>query len=453
MSALPPPTPQPPLRRPGSFPSSFSFFGPTRPAIPNFQMPRRFFRFPSKDRVDSSPSQPPPPPPKPETKGISAPSPLSNMDRSRRVTGPPVAHIRLGPPKTPATRLPHRASASDSFAQGTAWRVPATPATSDAVPTGKETDAPPRVAPNAGAEVPRPLRRSKGHRPIAEERERRTKAETLLKEQSKLKKEIDEETARLTQIQQRQEALRYERERVENARKEKERLSREPVEDANLYGRSQSTPMLHEFTPYPRGRSTAQSQESFRSTSSHEPEYRRVWSRTPSVSSNDRSSPPGLNWKKVEQARREREKALLKMSEARALEKKTFEEAWSIYESRWMLLTFATRSIGPSSNTEVQQTNAASHLTLSFSDIPWPLLYLPRTCHDITAESIKRFLASEYHSSEKTHRERIKEALLRWHPDRFGSRILDHVRESQRDEVRKGVDIVVRCLNELLSKV
>jgi hypothetical protein len=143
---------------------------------------------------------------------------------------------------------------------------------------------------------------------------------------------------------------------------------------------------------------------------------------------------------------------MLKLSEARALEKKMFEEAWSIYESRWMLLTFATRSIGPPPTSGVQQTSTAGHLTLSFYDIPWPLLQLPRSCHDITAEAIRRFLASEHHTSEKTHRERVKEALLRWHPDRFGSRILEHVREGQRDEVRKGVDIVVRCLNELLSK-
>jgi hypothetical protein len=411
-------------------------------------MPRKFFRFPSKDHVDSSSPQPPPPPPKAETRNVSAPLPLSDTLRSRRVTSPPAPQIRFAHPKGAATRLPHRASASDSFAQGSAWRAPA----ATAVPPRKEpTITSPEVAPNFEAGIKRPLRRSKGHQPIAEEKERRNKAEALLQEQTKLKKEIDEETIRLTQIHQRQQALRNEREKVESARKEREGTSHTPAGGGNLYGCSQSTPALQDFTPYSRGRSTAQSQESFRSTSSHEPEFRKVWSRTPSVSSNDRSSPPGLHWQRIEQARRERERAMLKLSEARAMEKKMFEEAWSIYESRWMLLMFATRSIG-SPNFEVQQTSTAGHLTLSFHDIPWPLLHLPRACHEITAEAIRRFFASEHHTTEKTHRERIKEALLRWHPDRFGSRILDHVREGQRDEVRKGVDIVVRCLNELLSK-
>ncbi|KIM34204.1 hypothetical protein M408DRAFT_325670 [Serendipita vermifera MAFF 305830] len=418
-------------------------------------MPRRFFRFPSKDQEVSPnhypPShQPPPPPPKVDPKNISSPFPLNDTIRSRRVTSPPRPQIHFAAPKTAASRLPHRASASDSFAQGSAWRVPGAPE----APTKRESTVPPRAPPAPEAGFKRPLRRSKGHQPIAEEKERRTKqAETLLKEQTKLKKEIDEETIRLTYIRQQQEALRNEREKVEQ---EKARAFHPQPENtnANRYGQSQSTPILNDWTPYSRGRSTAQSQESFRSTSSQEPDYRRVWSRTPSVSSNDRSPPPppGSHWQKVEQARkeRERERAIQKLSETRALEKKAFEEAWSIYESRWMLLAFATRSVATYTS---ETQHAPGHLTLSFHDIPWPLLHPARSSHDITAESIRRFLASEHHSIDRTHRERIKEALLRWHPDRFGSRVLDHVREAQRDEVRKGVDIVVRCLNELLSKV
>ncbi|PVG01944.1 hypothetical protein CPB86DRAFT_698467 [Serendipita vermifera] len=91
-------------------------------------------------------------------------------------------------------------------------------------------------------------------------------------------------------------------------------------------------------------------------------------------------------------------------------------------------------------------------LTLSFFDIPWPLLHPPRNAESITTQSIRMFLASEHQNTDKTHRERIKEALLRWHPDRFGVRILEHVRPDHRSEVEKGVAVVVRCLNELLSK-
>lgn len=246
-------------------------------------MPRHFFRFPSKDHVNSPnnypPSQPPLPPPKVEPKNISPPQPLKETLRSRRVTSPEGPRIHFAPPRTAATRLPHRASASDSFAQGSAWRVPAAPN----VPTGQEPKAPLKTPQNHEGGYKRPLRRSKGHQPIAEEKERRNKhTETLLKEQSKLKKEIDEETIRLTQIRQRQEALRNERERVEKE-KAKNSIPRPANVDPNIYGQSQSTPMLNDWTPYSRGRSTAQSQESFRSTSSQDAEFRRVWSRTPSV--------------------------------------------------------------------------------------------------------------------------------------------------------------------------
>jgi hypothetical protein len=425
-------------------------------------MPRKFFRFPSKEPTTS----PPPPPPKVDGYKVSDPIPLTDTIRARRITSPTGLQDLGFQPKRGPPRLPHRASVSDSFTQGSSWRNPEvsnghgfTEMRTTAAPVVNKAAVanPPRPQEEAQP-FPRPLRRSKGHQPIAVERERRAKAEVLLQEQDRLKQEINEETVRLNRIKQMQEAIKNERERVENARKANEIHANISMPSANRpdfynrYGKSHSTPHVHDSSPYSRGRSTATSRESFQSGSSQEPDYRRVWSRTPSASSNDRS-PPTSHWQRIEQARRERErdKAMLKLAEARAMERKAFEEAWNIYESRWMLLSFATRSPQHQAN-PIMGPSQSPTLTLSFFDIPWPLLHPPRNSEGITTQSIRMFLASEHQTTDRTHRERIKEALLRWHPDRFGVRVLEHVRPDHRAEVEKGVAVVVRCLNELLSK-
>lgn len=498
-------------------------------------MPRIFFRFPAKEHQQQEPLTPSPPilPPKP---AVARPGPQPSSQtasiRSRRITSPiSVAHpspdqATAGQQRGP-TRLPHRVSVSDSYAQGTAWRASSTAPPSESAPpqlaprsAGVSSSASPAYQPakksSKGAQSPlRPLRRSKGHQPIANERERRESEKAkdaasvaaaavsaaLQEETAQLKNEINQDTIRLTRIRQRQQAIREERERVALEQEKRARSqSREPpiiptttsnasvnntsnmynaphnINHANPYGKCQSTPVLPqsqpEWIPYghyhaPRGgaRSTAQSRESFQSASSQDnnTDFRRV--RTPSASSNDRSPPPyhyhgahasysppnasqQQHWQKMEQARkeRERERAMARLKETRELERKAFVDAWAVYESRWMLLTYATRS------TTVGGAPSAKALTLSFFDIPWPLLHPPRGCEDITTAAIRRFIASEHQQEkDKTHRERIKEALLRWHPDRW-TRILDHVRTDHREEVRKGVDIVVRCLNELLHR-
>ena len=495
-------------------------------------MPRLFFRFPAKEQ-HQQPLTPSPPilPPKP---AVERPGPQPSSQtasiRSRRITSPvPIAHavphLPSGGQQRGPTRLPHRVSASDSYAQGTAWRASSTAPPPESAPAqlaprsggfglGSNASPPPDqppLKPSRTAKSPlRPLRRSKGHQPIASERERRESEKAagpggaaasavLQEETTQLKNEINQDTIRLTRIRQRQQAIREERERVEQEKRTRSQ-SREPpitptttsnasvnnrnmyntshnTNHANPYGKCQSTPVLPqsqpEWIPYgynhaPRGvRSTAQSRESFQSTSSQDnnADFRRV--RTPSASSNDRSPPPYYyhgthtsysppntsqqqqqHWQKVEQARRERERerAMAKLKETRELERKAFVDAWAVYESRWMLLTYATRSVTANGQ------GSAKALALSFFDIPWPLLHPPRGCDDITTAAIRRFIASEHQQEkDKTYRERIKEALLRWHPDRW-SRILDHVRADHREEVRKGVDIVVRCLNELLHR-
>lgn len=111
-------------------------------------------------------------------------------------------------------------------------------------------------------------------------------------------------------------------------------------------------------------------------------------------------------------------------------------EAWEAYEENWRWLN----------------SQANSNFILTFAAMPWPVLNPPSEPDSITRKAISNFILSHYHSTSKTRKERLREALLKWHPDRFESRFLQKVPEgTERDRVREGVGNVIRCLNELTS--
>jgi len=136
----------------------------------------------------------------------------------------------------------------------------------------------------------------------------------------------------------------------------------------------------------------------------------------------------------AQERRREAERAKERVMKEKAKAEQVMVEAWGVYELRWAALYAAYEGIA-----------------LKFRDIPWPLLVPPVTPEEITAEEIAAFILSPVHSKEQTTKERIRAALLRWHPDRF-CRVLRGVRESDKSAVENGVGTVVRCLNDLLSK-
>lgn len=107
-------------------------------------------------------------------------------------------------------------------------------------------------------------------------------------------------------------------------------------------------------------------------------------------------------------------------------------EIWQAYDDQW---TKMTSSSGP----------------LSFHTIPWPLVSHPSSTKDIFMGAIMAFLLSPLHSKTQTRKERIRTALLRWHPDRF-QKILARVVEDDKEMVEAGVGIVARCLNELMER-
>jgi len=124
----------------------------------------------------------------------------------------------------------------------------------------------------------------------------------------------------------------------------------------------------------------------------------------------------------------EREREMRRREQERLY--KAVVEVWNSYESRWMAI-------------------ASSSKTLHFEDIPWPVLVRPRSATDITANNVTTFILHPAHSSSQSRRERIRAALLRWHPDRF-RRLLQRVSGPERSAVEEGVCAVTRCLNDLL---
>ena len=78
----------------------------------------------------------------------------------------------------------------------------------------------------------------------------------------------------------------------------------------------------------------------------------------------------------------------------------------------------------------------------------------------MNADDITFILVSNYFQSpllpdkdkSRSPKDRIKEHLRRWHPDRFESKVLPRVIESEKEKVKQGAGNVVRCLNDLLRK-
>ena len=105
---------------------------------------------------------------------------------------------------------------------------------------------------------------------------------------------------------------------------------------------------------------------------------------------------------------------------------------------------------------------------LEFINIPWPILDAYKTgaprasicVEDLTEDAIRKFLLPVSAASEqlptddaKGKRDRLREAMLRFHPDKFEGRMMKFVAEGEKDQVREGIAQVVRVINGLLSGV
>ncbi|KAG9312125.1 hypothetical protein JVU11DRAFT_7413 [Chiua virens] len=132
------------------------------------------------------------------------------------------------------------------------------------------------------------------------------------------------------------------------------------------------------------------------------------------------------------------------------------EEYRQRYEQRWKaLLDNRTKDHGP----------------LTFKDIPWPLFPAQLSkqrvsdsslkMEEISSEAVAAFLLPDSGDNatsvknrdvSRRKRDKIKETLLRYHPDKFEGRLMNRVPESDRENVREAVGQVARVLNVLMSE-
>ena len=139
----------------------------------------------------------------------------------------------------------------------------------------------------------------------------------------------------------------------------------------------------------------------------------------------------------AEQTKRKAHEELIRKKEKRARDyaklDKLIVEAWTNYESRWTTLM---SSPGP----------------LDFETVPWPVTKSAKGPADVTPDAIATFLFSQLHSPHLSRKERIRNAQLRWHPDRF-RRVMGRVKSEDKAKVEEAVGIVARCLNDLRNKL
>ncbi|TFY76760.1 hypothetical protein EWM64_g7253 [Hericium alpestre] len=91
---------------------------------------------------------------------------------------------------------------------------------------------------------------------------------------------------------------------------------------------------------------------------------------------------------------------------------------------------------------------------LGWNNFPWPVFKRPSEPEDMSTPAIEAYVLSRHYPCDKSKssKDRIKDHIKRWHPDRFETKILPRVVEEERGKVKEGAGTVVRGLNELLNR-
>ncbi|KAG1772175.1 hypothetical protein EDD22DRAFT_862080 [Suillus occidentalis] len=168
---------------------------------------------------------------------------------------------------------------------------------------------------------------------------------------------------------------------------------------------------------------------------------------------------------KAEMARLEKAAEERRKQKKRERESQREENARAEYDRKWK---------------DLLDPNTRHASSLSFGDIPWPL-FVPMTHSDtahsdpssitlehFTATAISAFLipistisalAQDVGVSLPTHdrdkkekKEKLRETMLRFHPDKFEGRVMRKIIETDKDRVREAVGQVARVLNTLMEE-
>ena len=112
-------------------------------------------------------------------------------------------------------------------------------------------------------------------------------------------------------------------------------------------------------------------------------------------------------------------------------------ERLRVYEETWAAL----------------RSNVAGMKPLRFCDIPWPVFGDVRSGNDVTEERVREFVCHPLHEYMRTpgggQAKSTRLELLRWHPDKFNSKVLNRVVEADRKAVQDAAAHIVHILNEL----
>lgn len=143
----------------------------------------------------------------------------------------------------------------------------------------------------------------------------------------------------------------------------------------------------------------------------------------------------------------EREEEENRRRRRRSRERRRAADARELYEARWKKLLGSSAGLDRS---------------LRFADIPWPTMpselsggrTRALTLDDLTAEAISGFLLNqdESEAGKKERKDKLRETMLRFHPDKFEGRILRSVVQDERDKVMEAVGIIVRTVSELMGE-
>ncbi|EDR06753.1 uncharacterized protein LACBIDRAFT_294592 [Laccaria bicolor S238N-H82] len=110
-------------------------------------------------------------------------------------------------------------------------------------------------------------------------------------------------------------------------------------------------------------------------------------------------------------------------------------DRWNLYEWKWDALKGDVGGL------------------LVFSQLPWPVLHDVYTIHDLTPERFSEFLFNPQRPGyePKTKKERVKNELLRFHPDKYDGKILGKVHVEEHALVKEAVGRVTRFLTTARS--
>lgn len=152
----------------------------------------------------------------------------------------------------------------------------------------------------------------------------------------------------------------------------------------------------------------------------------------------------------------------------RERESRRLDYAREEYNTRWMAMVATTVPGG-------------SEGSLGYDDIPWPIAAahqgkaekrhggdhkpsLRTGVEELTAEAISSFLlpphvvgsevadTTKNLSLKKERKDRLREAFLRFHPDKFEGRFMRRVNENEKERVREAIGQISRVLNSLMGE-